>query len=46
MDIVITIYDFRNLVDNVITDPTHTNLMQHALVTIAHLAIGVVQNKT
>jgi hypothetical protein len=46
MDIVTTKNSFQTLADVVITDSIHRHLVQHALTTIMHATIVVIQNKT
>jgi hypothetical protein len=45
VDIVITIHDFWTLANVIIVDFTCTNLVQHALMTIAHATTIAIQNK-
>jgi hypothetical protein len=46
MDILITRYGFRTLMDVVIVDSICTNMVQQTLMTTTHVAMMVVQEKT
>jgi hypothetical protein len=46
MDIFIIKNSFQTLVDIIIVDLTHLDLVQHVLTTIVHATIVVVQDKT
>ncbi len=46
MDIFIIKNSFQTLVDIIIADLTHLDLVQHVLTTIVHATIVVVQDKT
>jgi hypothetical protein len=46
VDIIITKDNFRTLMDVVIANLTHTNLVQHASTMIMHVTIVIVQDKT
>ncbi len=45
MDIFITRYGFQTLMDIVIIDPTHTDMMQWILMTITHVVMMIVMKK-